>query len=127
VWDVRTGRIGGSEMRVISQDITSDCFEYKSPISMIADDIQTRIVEEEDKMVITAVRDIGIDVDKKELAKALRYDRNQYEKGKIDGLKEFLKRLKEQTEKNGVDNLEYGITYVDLEEIAKEMGVELDE
>jgi hypothetical protein len=41
--------------------------------------------------------------------------------------KEFFSRLEELQRQNWIDSLEYGITWDDLEEIAKEMGVKLDE
>jgi hypothetical protein len=41
---------------------------------------------------------------------------------KTDIIKEFLQRLEKQQQENWIDNLEYGITWNDLEKIAKEMG-----
>ena len=42
-----------------------------------------------DKQVYHAVVSCGVNVDKDELVKALRYDRNQYEKGYQDGVEAF--------------------------------------
>ena len=42
--------------------------------------------QEKENMVIQYIKNIGIDVDKEELIKALQYDRQQYEKGYQDGL-----------------------------------------
>lgn len=54
-----------------------------------------------DNDIYKAVQDVGINVNKEELLKALRYDRNQYDKGYSDGyedaINEFLKRLDELT------------------------------
>jgi hypothetical protein len=88
---------------------------YDSPIEIILGDLE---VKQEDA-IIKVVRDIGIKVNKDELIKALNFDRNQYEKGKVDGVKEFIKRL----EKNFEEFQEYGITWDELEEVAEEMGV----
>lgn len=59
--------------------------EYESPISIYTTEIATQIGEEFDKMVLTAIKKVGVEVDKDELAKALEYDRDQYEKGYLDG------------------------------------------
>jgi uncharacterized protein (UPF0305 family) len=83
--------------------------------------------KKEEAIILNAVRDVGVTIDKYELIKALQYDRNQYEKGKSDSIKEFLQRLEKHQKENWIDNMEYGITWADLEEVAKEMGVKLDE
>jgi hypothetical protein len=101
--------------------------EYKSPINVIAGYVNTEIVKQEEAIILNEVRDVGVTVDKNELIKALQYDRSQYEKGKSDGIKEFLQRLEKHQKENWIDNLEYGITWNDLEKIAKEMGVDLSE
>ena len=54
---------------------------YKPPITIIQEQIQTRLEDE----CLKAVVKVGIDVDRSELIDALRYDRNQYEKGYKDG------------------------------------------
>ena len=56
---------------------------YESPITMIYGEIQTRI---EDGM-LKAVQDVGFNVNKIELQKALMYDRKQYSQGFEDGKK----------------------------------------
>lgn len=53
---------------------------YKSPITLISNEIQLNL---EDGMY-KAVKQIGIEVDKDELISALKYDRGQYEKGYAD-------------------------------------------
>ena len=62
---------------------------YESPIDIIYNDIQYKVVEEFDKNVVSAVQSYGIDVNKEELLKALRYDRQQYEKGYADAKAEL--------------------------------------
>ena len=54
---------------------------YESPINMICGEMQMRLEGE----TLKAVQNVGIDVNKEELIKALQYDRNQYEKGHKDG------------------------------------------
>lgn len=54
---------------------------YESPIDMIYG--QMRI--ETENAICKAVQEVGINVDKEELIKALQYDREQYQKGYKDG------------------------------------------
>lgn len=53
---------------------------YKSPIAVIAQNMAAEF----DGEVMRAVTKYGVIVDKEELEKALRYDRDQYEKGYAD-------------------------------------------
>lgn len=53
---------------------------YQSPIEQIVSDIQTSLENE----VYKAVQRVGICVDRDELIKALKYDRDQYCKGVRD-------------------------------------------
>ena len=50
---------------------------YESPIKIITGKMQTQI----DDDIYKAVQNVGINVDRVELLKALEYDRGQYEKG----------------------------------------------
>ena len=54
---------------------------YKSPIEIITE--QIRINNEDD--IFRATQNVGINIDKKELLKALEYDRGQYDKGWEEG------------------------------------------
>ena len=54
---------------------------YKSPIEIITGKIQIQIDDE----IYRAVQNVGINVDKDELLKALEYDRRQFEKGWKEG------------------------------------------
>lgn len=67
---------------------------YKSPIEMLCSEIQRHIDQENENMVITAIRNVGVNIDKDELMKALRYDRNQYAKGYEDGKNEILNKIR---------------------------------
>ena len=54
---------------------------YRSPIEVFHN-----IAQKADNGIYSAVIEQGVNVDREELIKALRYDRNQYEKGYQDGL-----------------------------------------
>lgn len=59
---------------------------YESPINQILGEMQITYENE----CLKAVQSVGFDVNKEELAKALMYDRNQYEKGYADAIQEFI-------------------------------------
>jgi predicted transcriptional regulator len=71
---------------------------YESPIEIItmADEIIKRNNEATENEVLEAIFRVGVNVDKEELIKALRYDREQYAKGYNDGIRDFAERLKEK-------------------------------
>ena len=54
---------------------------YESPIKIIAGKIQTQIDDE----IYRAVQNVGINVDREELLKALEYDRGQFKEGWKEG------------------------------------------
>ena len=53
---------------------------YRSPIEVI----QTQFRSQVEGEIYKAVINVGVDIDKDELIKALSYDRNQYQKGYSD-------------------------------------------
>ena len=54
---------------------------YESPINIIISEFCTKLESD----CLKSVQRYGFDIDKEELAKALNYDRKQYEKGHTDG------------------------------------------
>ncbi len=89
---------------------------YKSPIEIFQTEIEMQMEGE----ILRAVQRVGVSVDKEELLKALKYDRDQYSKGYEDAKKEsrwipVSERLPEEGEKCIVtDKRGYvhdGITY----------------
>lgn len=70
---------------------------WESPINQILGELQMHLEGE----TLKAVQNVGVDVDKEELIKALQYDRNQYEKGHKDGyadaIDECIKIIEETT------------------------------
>ena len=59
---------------------------YNSPITEVLSDMTEAIRIEYENGIIRAVRNVGFDVNKAELEKALAYDRGQYEKGYADAM-----------------------------------------
>ena len=62
---------------------------WKSPIDIefFTQEFSMKILDDETGAVVKACMDMGINIDKDELLKALRYDRRQYEKGYFDGIR----------------------------------------
>ena len=67
---------------------------YESAVRIIHDDL--RIKQEES--VMTVIQNLGIDVNKEELIKALQYDRDQYDKGYADGYEDAHEDIKKLPE-----------------------------
>lgn len=59
---------------------------YESPISLIYENAQRQMQIQLENGVYSVVQNVGIDVNKDELIKALQYDRQQYDKGYSDGM-----------------------------------------
>ena len=95
---------------------------YESPINMIIQKLCTKLESD----CIKSVQSYGFDVDKEELAKALYYDRNQYEKGHKDGYNEGIDGLLEYANEMAieVDTGNYTIKAIGmglLEQIAEQL------
>lgn len=75
---------------------------------------------EKDKLIYQAVQGVCVSVDKDELLKALAYDRQQYQKGYEDGVRDAIEKLKR---KSTYHLYAYGMSYTDdfLDSIKKEM------
>lgn len=87
------------ELYLLSQDLfisDVDLHGYKSPIEMIQSQMQMQF----DDNIMKAVYKTGINVNKEELLKALKYDRNQYNKGYKDGCAKCRQELIEILREN---------------------------
>ena len=58
---------------------------YESPIAIVLRRMSQKIEDDIMKAVQEVCVEVGVSVDKEELIKALQYDRDQYEKGYLDG------------------------------------------
>ncbi len=70
---------------MVSEKISE--FSYESPIELIVGQMRLEHEKRVEGEVIKAVQEVGVIVNKDELIKALRYDREQYKKGFADGCK----------------------------------------
>ena len=70
-------------------DVSLSGVDWKSPLQLKINDVCEEAgraaAKAFDDMVFGAVAEVGIEVDRDELIKALAYDRQQYEKGYVDG------------------------------------------
>lgn len=73
---------------------------YESPIELILSDWYKQLIKQQENQIYQAVCSTGVNVDKDELVKALMHDRNQYEKGYMDGARDFAEMLKEDVNEN---------------------------
>ena len=64
---------------------------YESPIRICEKITEDIITKTEDGIIEEVKVQVGYDIDKAELIKALEYDRGQYEKGYEDGKKDAVK------------------------------------
>ena len=64
---------------------------YESPINIITGQIKTNYED----AIYSAVQNVGINIDKEELLKALEYDRGQYEEGFREGEKHTMRQIKD--------------------------------
>ena len=62
---------------------------YKSPIDVFYGQMETQL----EGTVLKAVQNVGVNVDKEELIRALKYDRDQYYKGYKDGIADARNEL----------------------------------
>lgn len=62
-------------------------WDYKSPIEVIQAKVNKRMEDD----VLKAIVEYGINVDKQELLRALRYDRGQYQKGYDDAMRSITR------------------------------------
>ena len=72
---------------------------YESPINIIISELCTKL----DSDCVKSVQSYGFDVDKEELAKALNYDRKQYEKGHTDGYNKAIDDLLEDANEMAIE------------------------
>lgn len=72
-------------MRIDENTVLTIDPTYESPITRIAEESIKRVIESEEGYLIECVRNVGFNIDKEELQKALLYDRGQYEKGYSKG------------------------------------------
>lgn len=79
--------------KVFNKDTLVNMDMYQSPITELYKEIDYKIREEHEKQIFEAVQNVEISVDKEELIKALKYDRDQYRKGFADAKREILDKI----------------------------------
>lgn len=94
---------------------------YKSPIEMIYGELQTQMEQKNEEMVIKAIREVGVNVDKEELIKALQYDRNQYTKGYKDGKNDVLDKIRTEMADLKNSSLFGAVSNYDLTDVIMEI------
>ena len=73
---------------------------WESPITQVSTQLEQKMHEEEDKLVIEVSQMIGYDINKEELIKALNYSQEQFAKGYDKGYKRgYLNAISDFAEK----------------------------
>ena len=79
-------RIKGMNIDDISIDDIEHLMNYQSPVQLAINKWTDEIIKQEDNCIMAQIKhQIGVEVDKDELIKALDYDREQYSKGFKNG------------------------------------------
>ena len=65
---------------------------YESPINLIMQDIKYKY----EQNILIAIQNVGVDVNRYELIKALAYDRQQYSKGYQEGYAQAVADINSQ-------------------------------
>lgn len=76
-------------MTPVNDDMANAVLGYKSPIELYMDEIKIKVEGD----CVKAAQEYGFKVDKYELAKALKYDRDQYNAGYLDGYMEARRKF----------------------------------
>lgn len=92
---------------------------YQSPVEIMINNVIKKQNEALENEVYSSILGVGINVDKEELIKALRYDRKQYARGYRDGMQEFAERLKEKIGDLHFQN--YGLAILEINSLVNEM------
>ena len=66
---------------------------YESPINLVIGQFRMEQEKRIEGEVFKAIQDYGINIDKDELIRALKYDREQYDKGYEDGASEVAAEI----------------------------------
>ena len=88
---------------------------YELPIEILFGDMSRKI----DDKIYAATVNVGINVDRDELVRALQYDRGQYEKGYVDGIIDLLRRLRDKATLDS--SLLWKVNYEEVVGIVREM------
>lgn len=95
-----------------------DLSEYKSPVQIIVNEMNTRL----DGQILEAIQSVGVDVNKEELIKAMNYDREQYSNGFENGynkaIYDFSRELSDKI-MSEIDDCAEELQWID--EIAKRL------
>ena len=84
--EVREGAFEEKYKKLVPKIPPLNISGYESPITTHISNVQKSFNEKVDEQILETIEyELGVHVDKEELVKALKYDREQYEKGVADG------------------------------------------
>ena len=62
---------------------------YNAPIEIVMSRVEEQLLQQAEDMIFRAARGCGVNVNRRELLRALTYDREQYDKGYSDAKKDM--------------------------------------
>lgn len=89
---------------------------YQSPVELVINNMYTQIASKQEGDVYRVVQSYGVNVNKEEMLKALKYDRDQYDEGYRNGVKEFVEYLKRHSCSYDLDNY-HSFDAIDVDEL----------
>lgn len=96
---------------------------YESPITKLMSEISSQMIkEDEDHLMYEVRKAVGYEIDKDELLRALRYDREQYRRGYNDGTREVLQHVELATKQLREEINEQIEHYIAIEDGNAEFG-----
>ena len=72
---------------------------YESPIKLYVQDMEAKLRQQQEQAIWETVSKYEVAVDKEELIKALKYDRDQYSRGYKDGANEVLDKIRAEIQR----------------------------
>lgn len=84
---------------------------YESPIEIVATQFRVEREKALESEVFKAIQGLNITVHKEELIQALRYDRNQYDKGYKDGYDDGYDKRASEVAREIFDEIETSLSY----------------
>ena len=66
-----------------------DFSDYESPIKIVLGEMQTKMEND----IVSTIQSYSVEIDKEELIKLINYDRHEFQKGYIAGMKWVLNKF----------------------------------
>lgn len=102
-----------------------------NPLNTVMEKMRIDERTHQEEWIFQQIKSYGVNVDKEELIKALNYDRQQYQKGYADGIKEFAEIFLKIVHDNHyllvdrINSKDYGMFTIGIEQAVDETKKEM--